>query len=179
MRDRFVSSLLTLTASVLLVMGVAGCPSRIPEPEPEKRQDPPGLKEETPKVTKLAKDDLKVGTGAEAADGDTVKVHYTGRLMNGTKFDSSLDRKEPFEFTIGKGEVIKGWDQGVVGMKVGGKRKLTIPSKLAYGERGSPPKIKPNSPLQFEIELLEVVGKESPDAAASASEPKVKPSAEK
>ena len=178
MRARLPSPLLTLTALTLLVAGITGCPSRIPEPPPEKRQDPPGAKEEVPKITQLVKDDLKVGTGAEAVTGDTVKVHYTGRLMNGTKFDSSLDRKEPFEFTLGKGEVIKGWDQGVVGMKVGGKRKLTIPSKLAYGENGSPPKIKPNSPLQFEIELLEVVGKEGPAAApSSAAAAKSKPGA--
>lgn len=85
-----------------------------------------------------------------------MKVHYTGRLMDGTKFDSSLDRDEPFSFTLGQGQVIKGWDEGVVGMKKGGKRKLVIPSDMAYGKRGSPPKIPPDAPLQFEIELLEI-----------------------
>ncbi|MCU0655062.1 MAG: FKBP-type peptidyl-prolyl cis-trans isomerase [Polyangiaceae bacterium] len=99
---------------------------------------------------------MKVGTGAEAKEGSAVKVHYTGTLKNGTKFDSSLDRGDPFSFTIGQGQVIKGWDQGVVGMKVGGKRKLTIPHELGYGERGSPPKIPGKATLLFEIELLAV-----------------------
>ncbi len=165
MRSRSLSPLLMLATSAVLAAGLAGCPRRIPEPEPELRRSPPVQEDETPKVTELVKDDLKVGSGPEAATGDTVKVHYTGRLLNGTKFDSSLDRGEPFEFTLGQGQVIKGWDQGVVGMKVGGKRKLTIPAKLAYGKRGSPPKIKPDSPLEFEIELLEVVGKEGGDAS--------------
>ncbi|MCS6899056.1 MAG: FKBP-type peptidyl-prolyl cis-trans isomerase [Myxococcales bacterium] len=101
-------------------------------------------------------EDITLGTGAEAKEGSTVKVHYTGTLKNGTKFDSSRDKNEPFEFTIGKGMVIKGWDQGVVGMKVGGKRKLTIPHELGYGERGSPPKIPGKATLLFDIELLEV-----------------------
>ncbi len=100
--------------------------------------------------------DVKVGTGAEAKEGSTVKVHYTGTLKNGTKFDSSRDKGEPFEFTIGAGQVIKGWDKGVVGMKVGGIRKLTIPYDLAYGEEGKPPTIPPRATLLFDIELLEV-----------------------
>ena len=107
-------------------------------------------------VSKLEKKDQKPGTGLAAKAGDTVRVHYTGRLMNGTKFDSSLDRNEPFEFTLGQGQVIKGWDEGVVGMKKGGKRKLTIPSDMAYGKLGSPPKIPPDAPLEFDIELLEI-----------------------
>jgi FKBP-type peptidyl-prolyl cis-trans isomerase len=85
-----------------------------------------------------------------------VSVHYTGTLTDGSKFDSSIDRGKPFEFQLGAGRVIKGWDQGVVGMKVGGKRKLTIPSDLAYGARGFPPVIPPDSTLVFEIELLGV-----------------------
>ncbi|MBY0471349.1 FKBP-type peptidyl-prolyl cis-trans isomerase [bacterium] len=101
-------------------------------------------------------EDLKVGTGTEAVSGKTVKVHYTGWLTNGTKFDSSLDRNEAFEFPLGAGRVIQGWDKGVAGMKVGGKRKLTIPPELAYGSRGAGPVIKPNSTLVFEVELLGV-----------------------
>ena len=109
-------------------------------------------------VTELKKDDEKVGTGPACKSGDKVRVHYTGTLLDGTKFDSSLDRGEPFEFTLGQGMVIKGWDEGVVGMKKGGKRKLTIPSDKAYGKAGSPPKIPPNSPLVFDVELVEIVG---------------------
>jgi len=100
--------------------------------------------------------DIVVGTGAEAKDGMKVSVHYTGWLTDGTKFDSSLDRGQPFPFTLGTGAVIKGWDQGVKGMRVGGKRRLTIPPDLAYGERGYPPVIPPNAPLVFEVELLGV-----------------------
>ncbi len=100
--------------------------------------------------------DLVVGDGAEATPGRRVKVHYTGTLTNGSKFDSSLDRGKPFEFVLGAGQVIKGWDQGVAGMKVGGKRKLTIPPELGYGTRGFPPVIPPSSTLIFEVELLGV-----------------------
>ena len=104
----------------------------------------------------LKSEDLLVGNGDEATTGKTVSVHYTGTLMDGSKFDSSIDRGKPFEFQLGAGRVIKGWDQGVVGMKVGGKRKLTIPSDLAYGARGFPTVIPPDSTLVFEIELLGV-----------------------
>jgi len=99
---------------------------------------------------------LVQGDGAEAVAGKKVSVHYTGTLTDGSKFDSSLDRGRPFDFPLGGGRVIKGWDQGVAGMKVGGKRRLTIPPDLAYGERGFPPVIPPNSTLIFEIELLGV-----------------------
>jgi FKBP-type peptidyl-prolyl cis-trans isomerase FkpA len=104
----------------------------------------------------LEKVDLQVGTGAEAVSGKQVSVHYTGTLTNGSKFDSSLDRGKPFSFKLGAGAVIRGWDEGVVGMKVGGKRKLTIPPEMAYGARGFPPVIPPNSTLVFEVELLGV-----------------------
>lgn len=98
--------------------------------------------------------DLKVGEGAEATSGNVVEVHYIGTLENGTKFDSSLDRQEPLTFRLGAGEVIEGWDQGIAGMKVGGKRKLTIPSDLGYGEQGAGEAIPPGATLIFEVELL-------------------------
>ena len=98
-----------------------------------------------------------VGDGDVAKAGDNVSVHYTGTLANGKKFDSSVDRGQPFKFPLGQGRVIKGWDEGVVGMKVGGKRKLTIPGDMAYGKRGSPPKIPPDATLVFDIELIEIV----------------------
>lgn len=104
----------------------------------------------------LQSEDLVVGTGAEARKGSTVEVHYTGTLLNGKKFDSSLDRAEPFQFRLGAGMVIKGWDLGVAGMKVGGKRKLTVPSDLGYGDRGYPGVIPPRATLVFEVELLSV-----------------------
>jgi peptidylprolyl isomerase len=100
--------------------------------------------------------DEVIGTGVEAKTGDFVSVHYTGTLTDGTKFDSSLDRGTPIEFTIGAGEMIKGWDEGVVGMKVGGKRKLTIPPDLAYGAAGRPPVIPANATLIFELQLVEI-----------------------
>lgn len=107
-------------------------------------------------VTSLQITDTKVGTGAEAVPGRRVTVHYTGTLMDGTKFDSSRDRNEPFEFRLGAREVIPGWDKGVEGMKVGGQRHLTIPSNMAYGSRGAGSAIPPNAALQFDIELLDV-----------------------
>lgn len=100
--------------------------------------------------------DLIVGTGPAAQTGDTVVVHYTGYLADGTKFDSSLDRGQPFTLTLGRGQVIKGWEEGLVGMKVGGKRKLIIPPELAYGSTGAGGVIPPNATITFEVELLEI-----------------------
>jgi len=99
--------------------------------------------------------DLLVGTGAEVTSGATIAVHYEGWLVDGTKFDSSRERGEPFTFTAGAGSVIDGWDEGVIGMHVGGLRRLVLPSHLAYGSRGVGP-IPPNSPLVFEIEVLAI-----------------------
>lgn len=101
-------------------------------------------------------DDMKIGTGAEAKSGQNVSVHYVGTLTTGSKFDSSRDRGAPFEFRLGAGMVIQGWDQGVAGMKVGGLRKLTIPPELGYGARGYPPVIPANATLVFEVELVSV-----------------------
>ena len=99
--------------------------------------------------------DIKLGNGATATPGQMVSVHYTGWLSDGDKFDSSLDRSRPFQFPLGAGRVIKGWDEGVAGMKVGGKRQLRIPPALGYGSRGVGP-IPPNATLVFDVELLEV-----------------------
>jgi peptidylprolyl isomerase len=100
--------------------------------------------------------DQRVGEGDAPAKGKQVKVHYTGRLTDGKKFDSSVDRGEPFAFTIGVGQVIRGWDEGVMSMKVGGKRQLIIPADLGYGARGAPPAIPANAELVFDVELLGV-----------------------
>ena len=117
-----------------------------------------GKKEEKVVTTKsgLKYIDQKEGTGERARAGDTVEVHYTGWLKNGKKFDSSVDRGEPFSFTLGARMVIKGWDEGVAGMRVGGKRKLIIPPELGYGKRGAGGVIPPDAELTFEVELLKI-----------------------
>ena len=110
-----------------------------------------------PAPSKLETKELITGTGAEAKDGDTVTVNYVGVLYKGGKeFNASWETKEPFTFTLGKGQVIPGWDQGIPGMKVGGRRELIIPAALAYGAKGSPPKIPANAPLVFVVDLLGV-----------------------
>ena len=106
--------------------------------------------------TGLRYQSMAQGQGEEATAGKTVSVHYTGWLPNGEKFDSSRDRNQPFEFTLGAGQVIAGWDEGVAGMKVGGRRKLVIPPGLAYGTAGAPPDIPPGATLVFDVELLDV-----------------------
>ena len=122
--------------------------------EPAMVESPTGLKYQ----------DLVVGTGAEAKKGDTVKMKYKGTLMN----DKEFDHGDSFEFTIGEGKVIKGWDEGIPGMKVGGKRKLVIPPEKGYGLAGSPPKIPPNAGLKFDVELLEIKGPADAGAADAA-----------
>jgi FKBP-type peptidyl-prolyl cis-trans isomerase FkpA len=154
-------------AFAVAALALAGCENKVPEPTAEPRKTAAPVPE-TPEPADLIKEDLVVGTGAEAKDGDKVKVNYTGRLLKTNfMFDTSVGKK-PFDFQIGKGAVIKGWDQGVPGMKVGGKRKLTVPSRLGYGETGSPPKIPPKATLVFEVELLSV-GEDAPDAGADAA----------
>ena len=107
-------------------------------------------------MTELIIEELTPGDGATAKSGDHISVHYTGWLTNGKKFDSSVDRNDPFNFQLGVGQVIPGWDQGVEGMQVGGKRKLTIPSSLAYGPIGAGGLIPPDATLVFEVELLTI-----------------------
>jgi FKBP-type peptidyl-prolyl cis-trans isomerase FkpA len=144
---------------------LAACSKGVPEPgESTFKPAPPAPPDPGPAALQIV-DDV-VGTGKEAKNGDTVRVHYTGTLLSGVEFDSSRG-KSPFDFTLGAGSVIKGWDQGVVGMKVGGHRRLVIPQALAYGEAGSPPKIPPKAGLKFDIELLEV----NPSKPAPAAPP--------
>ncbi|MFO0666439.1 MAG: FKBP-type peptidyl-prolyl cis-trans isomerase [Polyangiaceae bacterium] len=140
--------------SALSLAALPGCSKKVDEPESAYK--PAAGEPLPPPPTKLEITDEKVGDGKEAKTGDTVRVHYTGTLMNGKKFDSSRDRNEPFEFTLGAGAVIKGWDQGVVGMKVGGKRKLAIPPDLGYGAAGKPPTIPQSAGLKFDVELVEI-----------------------
>ena len=132
-----------------LAVGVLAC---TPPPAPPKTDTAPAKP-----VAELQKIDLVVGTGAEAHKGSAVSVHYVGALTDGTVFDSSRERAQPFAFMLGQGKVIRGWEQGVIGMKVGGKRKLVVPPHLGYGEDGQPPRIPGNATLLFEIELLHVV----------------------
>lgn len=153
-------------AAALTLFVLPGCGEKVPEPTPEPRRATTA-EPSTGEPSEMIQEDVTIGTGAEAKTGDKVKVNYTGHLLaTNFTFDSSVG-KQPFAFELGKGAVIKGWDQGVVGMKVGGKRKLTIPSRLAYGDAGSPPKIPGKATLVFDIELLSV-GDDAKDAGADA-----------
>lgn len=107
-------------------------------------------------MQKLQTKTILAGNGNKVKSGDTISVHYTGKLTNETVFDSSRTRNVPFEFTIGQGQVIEGWEQGIIGMQIGEKRTLTIPPELGYGEFGSPPAIPPNATLIFDVELIEI-----------------------
>jgi FKBP-type peptidyl-prolyl cis-trans isomerase FkpA len=150
------------------LLSLPACGEKIAEPGPG---DHPVMtaEPEVPEPPDLVKVDTVIGTGAEAKDGDKVMVNYTGRLLKTNfMFDTSVGPgKKPFPVTIGKGQVIKGWDLGLVGMKVGGKRKLTIPSKLGYGDKGQPPKIPAKATLVFDVELLSI-GDDSDAGAGDA-----------
>ncbi|HKV10458.1 MAG TPA: FKBP-type peptidyl-prolyl cis-trans isomerase [Thermoanaerobaculia bacterium] len=144
----------TLPRTLTVALLAAAFPFLVPAGA--KQQETAKPAPEITTATGLKYQDLKVGDGAEAASGKIVEVHYTGWLESGTKFDSSVDRHRPFTFRLGAGDVIKGWDQGVAGMKVGGKRKLIIPPDLGYGKRGAGEVIPPGATLIFEVELLGV-----------------------
>ena len=135
---------------------VKDVPKGNPKDSKAKDAQPPKEPKTVTTASGLKFQDLKAGEGASPKSGSEVTVHYTGWLENGTKFDSSVDRGEPFQFRIGLGQVIKGWDEGVLGMKVGGKRKLIIPAALGYGDRGAGALIPPGATLVFEVELLGV-----------------------
>ncbi len=166
-----------ILSGISLLLGGLACSKKVEE-LPASDYTPASAAPLPPGPDTLQKEDEVVGTGPEAKAGDKVKVHYTGTLMNGKQFDSSRG-KSPFEFEIGKGNVIKGWDEGVPGMKVGGKRKLTIPWQMAYGETGSG-EIPPKAALKFDIELLEIVGAEAGAASKpAAAKPAAKDAAAK
>lgn len=148
-------SVVALTASLAASSALVHCSKPVAEPTSDFKPAPGTPPPPTP--TSLERQDVVVGSGREARTGDTVNVQYTGTLLDGTKFDSSYDHGgEPFKFTLGKGEVIKGWDEGVVGMKTGGKRRLRIPPGLGYGAKGSPPSIPGGAGLLFDVELVAV-----------------------
>jgi FKBP-type peptidyl-prolyl cis-trans isomerase len=145
--------ILTLSAALLAqTSSHKAAPARVPNTSAPTKVTGEGVKTDSG----LQYWDIKVGTGNEAKSGDKVKVHYTGWFTSGKKFDSSVDAQQPYSFTLGQGNVIKGWDEGVAGVKVGGKRQLRIPPELAYGEQGYKNIIPPNSTLIFDVQLLAV-----------------------
>ena len=165
--------------AILLLAALAGplaaCSKSVAEPE-ESHFKPAAPPPADPGPATLQITDDVAGKGKPAKAGDKVRVHYTGTLMNGKKFDSSRDRGTPFDFTLGSGDVIKGWDEGVVGMKVGGKRRLVIPEAMGYGDNGSPPTIPPKAGLKFDIELLEINPTSPAPGPVPSAEPELDPS---
>ena len=147
---------LVLLASMLCLSGALTATQEGKPMEPAKDSAAKDSAKEVVTPSGLHYTDLKVGAGTEAKAGNVVEVHYTGWLLDGTKFDSSHDRNQPFRFKLGASQVIKGWDEGVAGMKVGGKRKLVIPAELGYGRTGAGGVIPPGATLVFEVELLSV-----------------------
>lgn len=149
----------TPTIDINNVEGPVGTTPGKPFPTTAPTNTPPPVPTVVPTILPngLKIEDLQPGQGKEVKSGDTIKIHYLGTLTNGTKFDSSYDRGQPFQTQIGVGQVIKGWDEGVVGMKVGGKRRLTIPPELGYGAQGAGSSIPPNATLIFEVELVEIL----------------------
>jgi hypothetical protein len=166
---------LALVALASLSVLLPACSKSVAEPG-EGQFKPAAAPPPDPGPATLQIIDDVVGKGKAAATGDKVRVHYTGTLMDGKKFDSSRDHGVPFDFTLGEGGVIKGWDQGVVGMKVGGKRRLVIPQALGYGEAGSPPSIPPKAGLKFDIELLEINPKGGSASPPPGTQPELDPS---
>ena len=162
MRNLILSIIALVIIIFIMYFLFQGLSGKNQEPEPENNEQDINMEEnnqqeenneQNEEVTELKIDIIEEGTGPEAKNGDTLSVHYTGTFQDGTKFDSSVG-KDPFSFELGAGLVIKGWDLGLLGMKVGGKRILTIPSDLGYGEAGAGGVIPPNSVLIFEVELL-------------------------
>jgi FKBP-type peptidyl-prolyl cis-trans isomerase len=164
---RIATLLAAFLFAIVSITGCKSCPSKA-EPAPQSAAQPaaaeavapaqpvPATPQEVTLPSGLKYTDIVAGTGASPNPGQVAVVHYTGWLTNGTKFDSSVDRGQPFEFPLGAGRVIKGWDEGVATMKVGGKRKLTIPPELGYGARGAGGVIPPNATLIFDVELLAI-----------------------